>query len=150
MRKKALLRGLLGLPLGIAIGYVITILISLSLGNGQYAPCVPSLVKTMGSEIGAVLLQAGLCGLLGASFAAASVIWEIEAWSIARQTGVYFAVTSLTMLPIAYFTNWMAHTVLGFFIYFGIFVGIFIVMWLAQYFYWKQRIKKFNTKIGKQ
>ncbi len=147
MRKQAFLRGLLGFPLGIAIDYLITIIISLGWGQGRYSPCVPSLIETMGSEIGAVVLQAGLSGLLGASFAAASVIWEIETWSIARQTGIYFFITSLTMLPIAYFTEWMEHTVIGFLFYFGIFVAIFVVVWIIQYWFWKQKIKKINTKI---
>ena len=95
MKKKLLLRGALGFPIGIAIGYVITICISLVWAGGYYSPCVPELAEALGSEIGAVALQALLCGLLGAGFAASSVIWEMESWSIARQTGVYFFIISL-------------------------------------------------------
>ncbi|MEL7609950.1 MAG: DUF3021 domain-containing protein [Bacillota bacterium] len=150
MKRQVFLRGLLGFPLGIAMGYIITIIISLALGQGYYSPCVPSLAETVGSEVGAVVLQAGLSGLLGASFAAASVVWEMEAWGIAKQTGIYFLIASLTMLPIAYFAEWMAHTVTGFFVYFGIFLAIFIVAWICQYGFWKQKIKNLNAKIGKQ
>jgi hypothetical protein len=147
MGKRALSRGLLGIPLGITIGYIITIIISFGIGQGYYSPCVPSLIGTIGTEIGAVALQAGLCGLIGGGFAAASVIWEIETWSIAKQTGIYFFMTSLIMLPIAYFTEWMAHTVIGFIFYFGIFAGIFVIIWVIQYCFWKRKIKKFNAKI---
>lgn len=151
MRKKAFLRGLLGLPLGIAIGYLVTIFISLALGNGNYVPCVPAFVTTMGSEINAVILQTVLCGLLGSSFAACSLIWEIDHWSIAKQTCIYFLITSLVMMPIAYFTNWMQHTIVGFLIYFGIFVFIFIAVWFSQYIIWKSKVRKINTKFnGKQ
>lgn len=148
MKKKALLRGLLGIPLGIAIGYVITIIISLGWGQGYYSPCVPSLIETVGNEIGAVVLQAGLTGLLGGAFAAASVIWEIDTWSIAKQTGIYFFIASITMLPIAYFTEWMAHTLIGFLLYFGIFVAIFIIIWIIQYCFLKRKIQKLNKMFG--
>lgn len=64
MKKQLLLRGLLGFPIGIALGYLITILVSLGWGGGAYAPCMPALADAVGSEIGAVMLQALLCGLL--------------------------------------------------------------------------------------
>lgn len=148
MKKQAFLQGLLGFPVGIAIGYVVTIIISLVSGQGQYQAVVPSLVATVGSEIGAVTLQAALCGLIGFSFSAASVIWQIENWSIARQSGTYFLITALTMLPIAYLAGWMEHTLTGFLMYFGIFVAVFLVVWVIQYFIWKQKINKFNAKIS--
>lgn len=147
MKKKAFLRGFLGFPLGISIGYIITIIISLVFAQGYYSPCVPELAESMGSEINAVILQAMLSGLLGSAFAASSVIWEMEDWSIAKQTGVYFVITALSMMPIAYFTNWMEHSVVGFLSYFGIFVLIFIIVWATQYLAWKNKIKKINSKL---
>ena len=116
MKKKVFLRGLIGFPVGISIGYIITILISLIWGKGYYSPCVPELAVIMGSEIKAVMLQAFLCGLLGIGFGSASVIWEIEEWGLVKQTGIYFLIISLVMLPVAYFTYWMEHSIKGFFI----------------------------------
>lgn len=149
MKKKVFLRGLLGFPLGMAVGYIITILISLSVGNGLYSPCVPQLAETMGSEISAVVLQAALCGLIGTSFAACSTIWEMEGWSIAKQTGIYFAITALVMMPIAYFLNWMEHTIAGFLLYLGIFAVIFALMWAVQYLIWRGKIKRMNERLKK-
>ena len=45
MKKEALLRGLLGVPLGIALGHIISLLASLGLAGGEFSPCVPSLVQ---------------------------------------------------------------------------------------------------------
>ncbi len=149
MKKQVILRALLGFPIGIAIGYIITIIISLIFAQGYYSPCVPDLVETMGSEIGAVILQSILCGLLGSSFAATSVIWEIDKLSIAKQTGVYFLINSVVMMPIAYFTNWMEHSLVGFIMYFSIFIAIFFVVWIVQYFIWKDKIRKMNLKINR-
>ena len=147
MKKKVIQRGLLGCPLGISMGYVITIIISLFVGDGYYSPVVPSLIEAVGSEIGAVVIQAVLSGLLGASSAAASVIWEMEDWSIAKQTGIHFSIISIIMLPIAYFAHWMPHSLVGFFMYFGAFVAIFVVVWVIHYYIWRNKIKHINKGI---
>lgn len=147
MKKKAILRGLLGFPLGVFIGYLITIVISLIYARGYYSPVVPALVRECGSEIGAVVLQFILSGILGAAFAVGSIVWEIDKWSILKQTFVHFLILSLSMLPIAYFTYWMEHSIFGIASYFGIFIVIYAVIWFTQYFIWKQKIKTINNKI---
>ena len=149
MKKKVLQRALLGLPLGICLGYAITILISLIVGNGEYLPVPPQLVLDLGNEINAVLVQTLLCGILGAGFAAASVIWEMEDWSLVKQTGLYFLISSLLMKPVAWLANWMEHSFRGFVIYFGIFLIIFVIIWLIQYLFIRENIKKMNAKITK-
>ncbi len=149
MKKKIIVRGVLGLPIGISIGYIITIIISLFWTNGCYSPCVPELISVMGNEINAVILQTALCGLLGAGFAASSVIWNIEHWSIVKQTGIYFAIISLIMIPIAYFAYWMEHSLKGFLSYFGIFVLIFIIIWIIEFIIVKHNVKKMNENLCK-
>lgn len=147
MKKKIALRSILGFPIGIALGYIITIVISLIFADGYYLPCVPELIQVMGNEINAVMVQALLCGLLGAGFAASSIIWEMENWSIVKQTGIYFLIISLIMLPIAYFSYWMEHSIAGFFSYFGIFVLIFAVIWVIQFAAGKHNVKEMNKKL---
>lgn len=149
MKKQLLCRGVLGFPLGIALGYVITIIISAFWAQGDYVSVTPELLKMMGSEISAVIVQAGLCGLMGSGFAMASLLWEIDRWSIAKQSGVYFAIISAIMLPVAYIANWMEHTLIGFLSYFGIFAGIFLLVWICQYLGWRARVQKLNQGVGK-
>ena len=149
MKKRLILQGLLGFPLGIAIGFVITILISICVGDGSFYPVTPELMETMGNELNAVILQTVLCGVMGSGFAMASVIWEMDSWSLARQSGIYFSVACIIMLPIAYFTNWMKHSVGGVLAYIGVFVVIFLTVWLIQYYAWKRKIKKMNDCIRK-
>lgn len=138
---------LLGLPLGVTIGHVISILISLRWGQGYYSPCVPQLIEVMGSGIGAVIWQTILCALLGAAFGATSVIWENEPWSIMKQTGIYFAIDSAVMMLVAYLCYWMEHSVWGFISYFGIFTAVFIVVWLVQYLRVRNDLKKINSRL---
>lgn len=147
MKKNIILRGAFGFPLGLAIGYVITIIISLVWAEGNYSPCVPELISVTGNEINAVILQALLCGFLGAGFAASSAIWEIERWSIVKQTGIYFLTVSVIMLPIAYFLYWMEHSLAGFFRYWGVFTLIFVMVWVIEFIIGKRNVKKMNDKL---
>ena len=147
MKRKAVLRGIVGMPVGILIGYAMTVLLSLGWGSGEYLSCAPELTAQMGSEMGAVLLQAALCAVLGAAFGASSVIWEIERWSIARQTAAHLFATSLAMLPTAYLLYWMQHSLAGFLIYFGIYLFIFLAIWLGNYFAIRHNIRKMNEKL---
>ncbi|MGN1069557.1 MAG: DUF3021 domain-containing protein, partial [Candidatus Fimadaptatus sp.] len=133
MKKQLVKRGLFGFPVGIAIGFVITLMISACVGDGSFYPVTPELIDAMGSELNAVALQTALCGLMGTGFAMASLIWELDSWSLARQSGVYFALACMIMLPVAYIANWMEHSFGGFLAYVGIFVAIFLAVWLAQY-----------------
>lgn len=150
MKKQLVKRGLFGFPVGIAVGFVITLMISACVGDGSFYPVTPELIDSMGSELNAVALQIALCGLMGTGFAMASLIWELDSWSLARQSGVYFALACMIMLPVAYIANWMEHSLGGFLAYVGIFVAIFLAVWLAQYLSWKRKIRKMNERVGKE
>lgn len=147
MRKKIVLRSILGFPLGLAMGYLITIVISCIWAGGYYSPCVPELIAVMGNEINAVLLQALLCGILGSGFGAASVIWDMEDWGIVKQTGIYFLIVSVIMMPIAYITHWMEHSLKGVLSYFGVFLIIFIIIWIVQYMIARENVKELNETL---
>lgn len=54
MKKKTAARIVLGFPVGIAIGNVITVVISLIWGGGNYFVCVPEFTELIGSESAAV------------------------------------------------------------------------------------------------
>jgi len=147
MKIKIILRSISGIPIGISIGYLISIIISLIWGKGYYSPCVPELITVMGNEINAVIIQTILCGILGAGFAASSLIWEIEAWNIVKQTGVYFLIISFLMMPVSWLNYWMDHSILGFVTYFGIFALIFIIIWIIQYITGRCFVKKLNKQL---
>lgn len=149
MKKKIILNVLISFPIGIAIGQIITIVISLIYG-GKYYSCPPQLISDVGSEMGAVVLQTILCGIVGAGLGGTNVVWQVQKWSIFRQTAVYFAVACLIMLPVAYFMRWMEHSFAGFLIYFGIFVFIFIVFWGISYLINKRLAEKMNKKLNEK
>ena len=147
MKKEFVLRVFIGLIGGIVISYLITIGISLVIGDGSYYPCVPNLIERFGNEVTAIIIQTVLSAVLGAGFAGSSIIWEMDEWSLLKQTSIYFGIVSVLMMTIAYICEWMEHSVKGVLSYFGIFFAIFIVIWIVQYLIWKIRISKIKEGI---
>ena len=122
---------------------------SLVHGSGEYAAVAPALIEATGSELNAVLVQFLLTGLIGAGCGAASVIWQLEHWSIVKQSGVYFLLIALLMLPTAYLCHWMEHSFWGMAGYLLIFAGIYLAVWLTQYWIWKGRVRAINRRLPK-
>lgn len=145
MKRKLLTRCLIGAPIGLAVSTMITIIISLSVGDGKFYAVVPELITVCGTEINAVSLQA-ICSLIyGAAWAGASLIWEADAWSILRQTITHLLICSFATFPIAFFMYWMEHSIAGVVTYFGIFFAIYLAIWIWQYLAMKKRIEQINS-----
>ena len=149
MKKGLLFRVFVGVLGGVVLSYFITIVISLTVGDGNYYPCVPRLTERFGNEVTAVIVQTVLSAILGAGFAGSSLIWEKDEWSLLKQTSIYFGIVSVLMMTVAYICEWMEHSVKGVLSYFAIFLVIFIVVWIVQYLIWKVRISKIKEGIKK-
>ena len=145
--KKAMLRGIIGFPVGIFISVTITMFISIMIGNGQFYSVVPELIDRTHNEVNAFVLQYILSGLLGFAFAAGSAVFEVDNWSIAKQTMIHFFISSVALLPIAYACRWMDNSLKGVASYFLIFVGSYVIVWFAQYTTWKKKIIEINGKL---
>ena len=75
MKKKVILRCLIGAPIGLSISFIITLIISVIINKGEYYPVMPKLTALCGNELNAVVIQT-VCSLIyGAAFGGASVIW---------------------------------------------------------------------------
>jgi hypothetical protein len=148
--KKTLLRGLLGIPIGVFVSYTITILIAViegGYGENKYFAVTPGLSSQMGGELNAVVVQYILSCVLGFAFAMASAIYQIENWSMTRQTVVHFFLISVSSLPIALYCHWISYTVASVLSYFTEFALIYLVIWLIQKWYWKRRVEQINAKM---
>lgn len=147
MKKETIVRIALGAPIGLTISYLITIVISLIIGDGNYHGVVPSLVEATGGELNAIIVQAVASLIYGAGWGGASVIFQRDDWSILRQTITHFLVTSLVTLPVAYFMHWMHHSLMGVVRYFGIFIVVYAIVWAALYSTAKRNVDQINAKV---
>lgn len=149
MRKKIIFRSLTGAPLGLAIGYILTIISSVNVKDGNFYPVPPQLIEHFDREIHAVILQAVMMMLYGAFWAGASVIWEMEDWSLFRMTATHLILTSVITFPIAWFMHWMPHSISGILLYYGIFILIYALIWIGIYIPTRKKIMKINEQLQK-
>lgn len=140
---------MLSFPLGVTIGYFITIVVSFAVDNGRYCPCVPALADALGSELSAVVAQALCTGLIGAAFGGGTVAFEMDSWSLAKQSAVYFVVCALVITPVSYAMNWVERSVAGALIYFGGFALVWLLVWFVQYQTLRGKIRKLNAGVDK-
>lgn len=148
MKKKIIMRALLGAPIGLTISILITIIFSLIFGEGSYFAVPHDLTAACGGELNAVMLQTVFALVYGAMWGGASVIWEMENWSLLKMTLTHLAVCSAASFPIAYFMQWMPHNIPGALCFFGLFFAIYAVIWLTQYCAIKRQVEQMNSRLA--
>lgn len=147
MKKKLLYRCLLGAPIGVTVSLIITVIFSLSMGHGEYFPAPHELTDWCGNATTAVIVQL-ICSLfIGAVGGGSSVIWEIEKWSLLKQTLVHFAVLALPFFGVGYILHWLPHILYGAIAYVGAFILLYVIIWLSTYFSIRAKIKKMNRHL---
>lgn len=139
-KKETLKRALLGVPLGIAIGTTITLIIAVIM-KGDMGSAHDSLAYyTRGYFISA---------LIGAVFGAASVIWDVEEWSLLRQTITYFILTIVTHLSCALAARWIPFELFAILMYIGIYIVLFAIIFVIVYSVQKKRVEQVNKALEK-
>ncbi len=147
MKKEFMKRLKSGIFVGITIGYIIPVIISLCIGDGIYYPCAPELINTMGNEVNAVIFQIIISAVIGGFSSGASVVYENRKLSVAMQTAINFLVLYFVIIPISYLAHWMEHSIKGFLYYNLIFIVIYILIWIISYLITRAKIRKINKKL---
>ena len=76
-----------------------------------------------------------LLGIIVTSVAAASVIYEIENWSLLKQSLVHFVIMLVTVFPCLLVSGWFKlNNILDYIKVFGIFLFAGVVLWSIAYF----------------
>ena len=75
-----------------------------------------------------------ITGLIVTSVVAASVIYEVESWSLIKQSIIHFLIMLITVYPCLLFSNWFPNkTVLDLVKIFGLFLIVGIILWTVAY-----------------
>lgn len=143
-------RFLLGFIYGVFVIYLLALLTSFNIGDGNFHFITSGLQASCKTELGAAALQFFLAGFLGVAFGVTTIFWEIDKWSLARQTITHFFVITISMLIVAYFINWMPHTLKGFAMWTGMFVVVYLVIWTVCYNIYKRTVKDINKKLAEK
>lgn len=75
-----------------------------------------------------------ITGLIVTSVVAASVIYEVESWSLIKQSIIHFLSMLITVYPCLVFSNWFPNkTTLDLVKIFGLFLIVGIILWTVAY-----------------
>jgi hypothetical protein len=142
--------GISGILLGITISYLVTVIISLCIGDGQFYPVVPETVHDFGSQINAVLVQTVMSAFWGFCIGVGRLILKHDSWSLVRQIVLHFLVVCVAVLPAAWLCRWMNHSLKGILLYIGIMVSIYVFIWFAEYIFSCRDVKKMDDELKKR
>ena len=106
MRKTIIPKAFFGFCVGVTIVRIVVMLINFLVGNGEFRSVMPQLMAVMPTERSAVLLMEVWCGMIGVTFAEASLLFELERWGRLRQYLVHFLVTGAVYLPFVTLCYW--------------------------------------------
>lgn len=101
MARKLLGRGFIGFLCGVAIDYIVAIIVSCQLELGYFMACLTTLPEMLGGEMNAVILQTFACGLAGFGVALAHALAGAERWRL-RTRAISATVTiTISLAPLA-------------------------------------------------
>ncbi len=147
--KEILKRGLLGMPIGVTIGAICNVIVSIYYNTGTYMSCSPFFEEKIGSNLGASVIQLIVTAIMGFVLSGSSVVWDIEKWSILKSTVVAYTISLLTGIIPAIYLRW---TPLEFAPIFGfalVWTGIYFAIWIGNYLYYRKRVKCSNADLKK-
>ena len=146
MLKKILSRALVSAVACMAINQLVGIVRSLAAGDGRYSPVTPGFEARFASPTAAVIAQMLLIGLVGATFAGCSVIFENERWSFLKQGALHLLITSLVGVPVCLYC-WMPETTGGAVVLAVSWLLCYVATWLSQYLIYRHRVRALDRKI---
>ncbi|WP_159797055.1 DUF3021 domain-containing protein [Streptococcus halichoeri] len=147
--KKGMFRFIAGGFIGIAIGYLFALAVSIFINDGDFYLVIPAIIERFGTQLNAAIVQTILTALLGGVYSVASLIYENEDSSIVKQTITHFLVTMPAYLFVSFAMGWIGKEFIQILIYTLIYLAIYIVIWIVSYIIWKVKINKLNQSINR-
>ena len=146
MLKKMLTRALVSAPASMLINQLVGICVSLARADGRSSPVTPAFAARFSSDTTAVIVQLLLIGLVGAVFAACSVIFEIERWSFLKQGLFHLGITSVVLIPVCLYC-WRPENAVWAMVLAGSWLLSYAATWLSQYLVYRHRVRALDAKI---
>ncbi|MDX8044678.1 DUF3021 domain-containing protein [Gracilibacillus sp. S3-1-1] len=88
--------------------------------------------------------------LMGIYYSFASVIFELERWSVLKQTVIHLVLTMIVFFPTAIVIGWIPFNLLSLTIGLAIFLILYSIVWVSVYFRYKNIEKSMNERIDRE
>lgn len=138
-----------GIALGELFGLVFSLFFSYLYGLNDYVPSAPTFTDHFTRPLNAVLVSVILWGLMGLVFSAGALVFKVNYWTLRKRTIVNFVVYYCGFTPLAILAGWFPLNVTNWLFFTGIFVLVYVLMWMINMYLVKREIKRINQKIKK-
>lgn len=138
----------IGALLGMVICTAITLITSFFSESGKLLFCAPELIKIIGGYPLAVAFELAVSALYGALVVGASVVYDIDEWSVLKSTVIHCAITLCSYYLTGFVLRWFSIAdVKENLIMLTVFAVIYFLIWLINYIKYKSQIKQFNEDL---
>ncbi len=145
MKRKIIIRLILGFIVGAIMGNLITLLVNL--GYGEAVSVVsPHQVEALGHSL-AIVLQTILSGLLGVVCIGGISFYDIESWSLLKATIAHSVPILIGFILVFTILQWVPFTFVNCLIIAVIVIVVYAIIWLIMYLMWKNEVKKMNEDL---
>lgn len=131
--KESFRRGLIGILMGLFLSHTLFLIAAL----GQ---------DTMTVQSSMYISHYFIYGISGFYFAAISILFNIEEWSLLRQFITHICLT-LPFLPIAHYIGIMPNNTLGRLSFIGFYLSGYIISFIIYMFHLKKQAKAINSAL---
>lgn len=147
MKKKLLLRALIGFAMGAVMTLLVPMLLNQSAAVG--IACSERLIARAGSLAAARLLTILVMGLFGTLCFCGTLFYEIESWPLAAATAAHYAIISLGYLLPNWLLCWDMPPRLLLGVEACMSVG-FLLIWLIMFLRCKSEVRKINALLDEK
>lgn len=136
----------IGLGVGIAIGNLVTVLISYAHGNGALVT-IPQLTAFFGNTVDAFAVQNLLCACVGILFAEAGIIFAVERWTFPVKCLLHFGVTAVFYLPFLWLCYFQEGGIWTLLLILANIAFTYFITWMTSYLMIRAEVRSINQKI---
>ena len=145
--KKIAVLTLVSFIAGVIIGDGIAWMMGMASGSGGL---VSSKFADELGEVGAIVAQTVLCGIMGVIGFMGSYVYHDERFGITTATLLHGAVTISAIMIISTVCWWNGRTTEGAAIFFGMMILLYAFVWFTMFFSWKIEVRRINELIQKR
>ncbi|WP_407884696.1 DUF3021 domain-containing protein [Furfurilactobacillus curtus] len=135
---------LCGIPIGITVGFIISLFFSVIYRSQSYLPSTPTFIAQFSSPLIATIVSSVLWALIGIVFSLTNLLFQVDSWSITRQTVGHFVLSYLGFTPLAILCGWFPKSIAWLALFSLIYLVIYIIVWFISMSIAQAEVRRLN------
>lgn len=145
MKRKLIIRIIVGFLVGAIMGNLITLLVNLGYGEGARI-VFEHQVEAMGYTL-AIILQTILSGLLGSVCFGGVSFYDIDSWSLLKATIAHSVSILIGFIIVFTVLRWVPFNIVSCLAIALIVIVVYALIWAIMYLIWKKEVERMNEDL---